>query len=90
MSVERFEQLVLPRLSRGSRGRAANLSFHAIFNYILCLLYLGGQWKHLPIEKDRQGRPEIHYTRIYRTFRRWQALGSASANENVTACGAVL
>jgi hypothetical protein len=56
----------------------------------LCLLYLGGQWKHLPIEKDRQGRPEIHYTRIYRTFRRWQALGSASANENVTVCGAVL
>jgi len=55
LSVEQFEQFVLPHLSRGSRGPAANLSFHAIFNYILCLLYLGCQWKQLPIEKDRQG-----------------------------------
>ena len=39
------------------------------------------QWKELPIEKDRQGRPdpEIHYTRIYRAFRRWQADGCFDA-----------
>jgi len=37
------------------------------------------QWKDLPIEKDRQGRPEIHYTRIYRAFRRWQADGCFDA-----------
>jgi hypothetical protein len=38
---------------------------HKIFNYILRLLYLGCQWKEPPIEKDGEGRPEIHYTRIY-------------------------
>jgi hypothetical protein len=31
------------------------------------------QWKELPIERDEDGRPEIHYTRLYRVFRRWQA-----------------
>src|SRR5258708_26919805 len=79
LSVVQFEQFVLPHLSKGSRGPATQLSFHAIFNYILRLLYLGCQWKELPIEKDRQGRAEIHYTRIYRAFRRWQADGCFNA-----------
>ena len=43
------------------------------------MLYLGCQWKELPIEKDRQGRPEIHCTPIYRAFRRWQADGCFDA-----------
>jgi hypothetical protein len=75
LSVAQFEQFVLPHLSKGSRGPATKLGWHAIFNYILRLLYLGCPWKELPIEKDRQVRPEIHYTRIYRAFRRWQADG---------------
>jgi prepilin-type processing-associated H-X9-DG protein len=33
------------------------------------LPYIGRQWKELPIEKGKDGRPEIHYMRIYRTFR---------------------
>jgi hypothetical protein len=33
----------------------------------------------LPIEKDQEGRPEIHYTRIYGAFRRWQADGCFGA-----------
>jgi transposase len=52
---------------------------HAVFNYILQSLYLGCQWKELPIEKDQEGRPEIHYTRIYGAFRRWQADGCFEA-----------
>lgn len=47
------------------------LSPYAVFNYILRLLYLGCQWKELSIEKGKDGSPEIHYTRIYRAFRRW-------------------
>jgi hypothetical protein len=35
------------------------------------VLYLGCQWKELPIDKDGEGRPETHYTRIYRIWRRW-------------------
>ena len=71
----------MPHLSKGRRGPATKLNWHAIFNYILRSLYLGCQWKELPIEKDRQGRPdpEIHYTRIYRAFRRWQADGCFDA-----------
>ena len=79
MSVAQFEQFVLPHLSKGRRGPATKLGWHTIFNYILRLLYLGCQWKELPIETDRQGRPEIHYTRIYRAFRRWQADGCFDA-----------
>jgi transposase len=52
---------------------------HSVFNYILRALYLGCQWKELPIEKDQQGRPEIHYSRIYSAFRRWQADGCFDA-----------
>jgi hypothetical protein len=41
----------------------------------------------LPIEKDREGRPEVHYdrrkslwdTRIYSAFRRWEADGCMAA-----------
>jgi transposase len=74
-----FEQFVLPHLSVGGRGPPPKLSLHKIFNYILQLLYLGCQWKELPIEKDGEGRPEIHYTRIYSTLRRWEADGCMEA-----------
>jgi transposase len=71
LGVERFEQFVLPHLTVGLRGPASKLSLHAIFNYILHLLYIGCQWKELPIRIGPDGHPEIHYTRIYRVFRRW-------------------
>ena len=79
LSIEQFQQFVLPHLSIGSRGPAPKLTLHAVFNYILQSLYLGCQWKELPIEKDQEGRPEIHYTRIYGAFRRWQADGCFDA-----------
>lgn len=63
----------------GSRGPAPSLSLHAIFNYILTLLYLGCQWKELPIKTDKEGWPEIHYSRIYRMFRHWQKHGCIDA-----------
>jgi hypothetical protein len=40
---------------------------------------MGCQWKQLPIDKDGEGRPEIHYTRIYNTWRRWEADGCIDA-----------
>ena len=74
-----FEQFVLPHLSIGSRGPAPKLGLFKIFNYILQLLYLGCQWKELPIDKDGEGCPEIHYTRIYSAWRRWEADGCIDA-----------
>jgi transposase len=79
LGLAQFEQFVLPHLSIGRRGPAPKLSLHKIFNYILRLLYLGCQWKELPIQKDGEGRPEIHYTRIYSAWRRWEADGCIDA-----------
>ncbi len=79
LTLEQFEEFVLPHLHNGSRGPQPKLPLHAIFNYILKLLYLGCQWKELPIEKNKAGRPEIHYTRIYRAFRRFEAHGCFDA-----------
>src|SRR6202051_1805061 len=79
LSLEQFKQFVLPHLTVGSRGPAPKLTLHSIFNYILQALYLGCQWKKLPIEKDPQGLPEIHYSRIYSAFRRWQSDGCFDA-----------
>ena len=79
LTLEQFEEFVLPHLPKGSRGPQPKLSLHTIFNYILKLLYLGCQWKELPIEKNKTGRPEIHYTRIYAAFRRFEAQGCFEA-----------
>ena len=58
--LAQFNEFVLPHLKTGTRGPQAKLDSHKIFNYILKLLYLGCQWKELPIEKDKDGLPEIH------------------------------
>ena len=75
LTIEQFEQFVLPHLPICRRGPQPKLSLHEIFNYILKLLYLGCQWKELPIARDENGQPEIHYTRIYRAFRRFEFHG---------------
>ncbi len=79
LTLEQFEEFVLPHLHIGRRGPQPRLALHVIFNYILKLLYLGCQWKELPIEKNGEGRPEIHYTRIYGAFRRYAAHGCFDA-----------
>jgi len=75
LTIEQFERFVLPHLHLGRRGPQPKLSLYTIFNYILKLLYLGCQWQELPIARDENGQPEIHYTRIYRAFRRFQIQG---------------
>ena len=79
LSFAQFEEFVLPHLSLGRRGPPPTLPLHTIFNYILQVLYTGCQWKMLHIDRTAEGRPEIHYTRIYRSFRRWQAEGCMDA-----------
>ncbi len=79
LTLEQFEEFVLPHLHIGSRGPQPKLYEHAIFNYILKLLYLGCQWKELPIKENSDGQPEVHYTSIYRAFRRFEAHGCFDA-----------
>ena len=79
LTLEQFEEFVLPHLHIGSRGPQPQLALPVIFNYILKLLYLGCQWKELPIKQNEEGQPEIHYTRIYAAFRRYEAHGCFDA-----------
>ena len=45
LNLEPSEEFILPHLTVGRRGPAPKLSLHALFNYILKLLYLGCQWR---------------------------------------------
>ncbi|MDE1465954.1 transposase [Spartinivicinus poritis] len=74
MTEDQFDEFILPHLSNGKRGPKTALSFYKLFNYILSFLYTGCQWKELFIEKDASGKPEIHYTRVFRVFQHWERL----------------
>ena len=75
LTEDEFEQFVLLHLTKGSRGPSTKVSFYRLFNYILKLMHTGCQWEEIPIEKEASGKPEIHYTRIFRTFQRWHKDG---------------
>ena len=75
MTDAEFNKFVLPHLTDGLRGPRTKLPYFRLFNYILKLMHTGCQWEEIPIEKDVFGKPEIHHTRIFRTFQRWQKKG---------------
>jgi transposase len=58
------------------RGPKGKLGYQCLFNLVLWVLYTGMQWKCLPIPKDAQGKPAIHYTTVYRAFAKWADDGS--------------
>jgi hypothetical protein len=60
-----------------------------IFNYVLQFLYLGCQWKELPIDRDGEGRPEIHYTRIYTELPTCHYYKSAEVREKLAGIGSI-
>ena len=76
LSAAEFTQFILPHLSMPRRGPKCKLGYHGVFNLILWLLYTGMQWKGLPVPKDAQGQPAIHYTTIYKAFAKWADDGS--------------
>ena len=76
LTDEQFDEFFCKHLSKSSRGRKPKLSAFKVFRYILMFLYTGMQWKELPIEKDSSGKPEIHYSNVYRRFKRWRKDGS--------------
>lgn len=79
LSRAQFDEFILPHLSTGRRGPRPTLGLYTMFCYVLRMLYMGCQWKCLPIEKDASGEPEIHYSRVWRMLRRWQADGCFEA-----------
>src|SRR5713101_6361637 len=76
LSATEFTAFILPHLSRPKRGPQCKLGYHRVFNLILWVLYTGMQWKCLPLPHDTHGKPEIHYTTVYRVFAKWAGDGS--------------
>ena len=76
LSASEFTAFILPHLSMPKRGPKCKLGYHRVFNLILWVLYTGMQWKCLPIPKDPNGKPVIHYTKVYRVFAKWADDGS--------------
>lgn len=71
LSESEFNEFILNHLPEKMQKRHYRVSRCKIFNYILKLLYMGCQWKMLPIDKDKDGCPEIHYSQIFRVFKQW-------------------
>jgi transposase len=76
LSAPEFNEFILPHLSMPKRGPKGKLGYHRLFNLILWVLYTGMQWKGLPIPKDPQGKPALHYTNVYKAFAKWSDDGS--------------
>src|SRR5947199_10379870 len=76
LSAPEFEAFLLPHLSMPKRGPKSKIGYHRVFNFILWVLYTGMQWKCLPIPKDTDGKPIIHYTSVFRAFAKWASDGS--------------
>jgi transposase len=76
LSESEFTAFILPHLSMPKRGPKCKLGYHRVFNLILWLLYTGMQWKCLPVPKDANGTPAIHYTTVYKVFAKWADDGS--------------
>lgn len=71
-----FNKFILEHLPARTCGPLYKVPRYKIFNYILKFLYMGCQWKMLPIDKDETGRPEIHYSQVFRVFQQWLKCGS--------------
>src|SRR5215467_15509511 len=76
LSEPEFEAFILPHLSMPKRGPKCKLGYYHVFNLILWVLYTGMQWKCLPVPKEPNGKPAIHYTTVYNVFAKWADDGS--------------
>src|ERR671917_817757 len=71
LSETEFNEFIFSHLSMPKRGPRCKIGYHRVFNLILWVLYTGMQWKGLPMLRDAHGKPEIHYTNVYRAFAKW-------------------
>jgi transposase len=76
LSEPEFNEFIFPHLSMPKRGPTCKIGYHRLFNLILWVLYTGMQWKCVPIPKGPTGKPELHYTNVYRAFAKWSDDGS--------------
>jgi transposase len=76
LSEPEFNAFSFPHLSMPKRGPTCKLGYHCLLNLVLWVLYTGMPWQCLPMPKDAQGQPAIHYTTVYRAFAKWADDGS--------------
>src|ERR671915_497852 len=76
LSEPEFTAFICPHLSMPKRGPKCKIGDHRLFNLILWVLYTGMQWKCVPMPKGPTGKPELHYTNVYRAFAKWADDGS--------------
>jgi transposase len=76
LSETEFNEFIFSHLSMPKRGPRCKIGYHRLFHLILWVLYTGMPWKCLPMLKDAHGKPELHYTNVYRAFAKWADDGS--------------
>jgi len=78
VSKENFEKYIEPYLSKPKTGfkKIEEVPLDKQFNYIIKVLRTGSQWSELVIDKNKEGKAEIHYTNLWRKFNRWANDGS--------------
>ena len=76
LSREAFNELILEHLPLKTQKRRYKVERYKIFNYIMMVIYTGCQWKMLPIDKAGNGKPEVHYSQVFRVFKAWLDCGA--------------
>ncbi len=76
LTQKQYEQFFCDHLSSSPLGRKTKISNYKFLRYILKVLHTGMQWFSLQIAMDESGKPEIHYTSIYKRFKIWSDDGS--------------
>ena len=90
LSEEVFNEFVLPLIPVNKSGPKPKIPHYKVFNYIMSCLYMGCQWKQIPIEKDQNGKPEIHFTRIFKKFQRWGNAGVFEKSDTTGQAGGLM
>ena len=75
MTEKEFNEFVVPFLPHKTSGTKVKVPLCKIYNYIAKVLRTGMQWAELQgfIDKNPDGKAEIHYTTVFKRFSLWVA-----------------
>lgn len=78
LTEKQFDEHIRPYVSVAKRGFESKIPLYKMFNYVLKKLYLGCQWKELPIDPDLDDpeKKEISWHAVYYHYRKWSRDGS--------------
>ena len=78
LTEKQFDEHIRPYVSVAKRGFESKIPLYKMFNYVLRKLYLGCQWKELPIDPDLDNpeKKEISWHAVYYHYRKWSRDGS--------------